>query len=167
MFLLQVIKYFTFHLYYLIILARKNIYKINYMQQRVRAIIQEDEKLLFIHRITDDKEYWIFPGGGVEEKDASLEAALIRECKEELGVQVEVGDFFTKTYFVMDGGEQEQYIFYCRIIDGEIGTGDGPEFQPGSGYHGSYEVEWVNVNELGNKNVLPPEVKDKLFGNKK
>lgn len=132
------------------------------MQKRVRAIICEEDRYLFIHRIREDKEYWVFPGGGVDEDDVSLAAALIRECEEELGVQVEVGEFFTKTYFVMDGEEQEQHIYFCKIQSGEIGTGQGPEFQEDTGYEGSFEVEWVHITEMKDKHILPEEVKDML-----
>lgn len=135
------------------------------MQKRVRAIICEEDRYLFIHRVREDKEYWVFPGGGVEDDDVSLESALIRECEEELGVQVEVGELFTKTYFVMDGEEQEQHIYYCKIRSGDVGTGQGPEFQEGTGYEGSFEVEWVHIAEMKDKRVLPEEVKDILLGN--
>lgn len=134
------------------------------MQKRVRAIICEEDRYLFIHRVREDKEYWVFPGGGVEDDDASLEAALIRECEEELGVQIEVGELFTKTYFVMDGEEQEQHIYFCTIISGDIGTGQGPEFQEDTGYEGSFEAEWVHIAEMKDKYILPEEVKDMLIG---
>ncbi|MDD3190936.1 MAG: NUDIX domain-containing protein [Candidatus Pacebacteria bacterium] len=130
------------------------------MQKRVRAIIKKEERCLFIHRVVEDREYWVFPGGGVEEGDASLESALIRECEEELGVQVKVGEFFTKTYFEMDGEQQEQYIFFCEIVSGEIGTGQGPEFQADSGYEGNFEVEWLHFREIKTRNILPEEVKE-------
>ena len=134
------------------------------MQKRVRAIICEGDKYLFIHRVREDREYWVFPGGGVEAEDATLESALIRECEEELGVLVEVGELFTKTYFTMDGEEQEQHIYFCSIVSGEIGTGQGPEYQEGTGYEGSFEVEWVHITEMKDKHILPEEVKDILLG---
>jgi 8-oxo-dGTP pyrophosphatase MutT (NUDIX family) len=130
----------------------------------VRAIICEEDRYLFIHRVVEDREYWVFPGGGVEGGDVSLEAALIRECEEELGVQVEVGEFFTKTYFLMDGEEQEQHIFFCRVVSGKIGTGNGPEFQVGGEYRGSFDVEWVHKMEMKDRHILPEEVKDMLLG---
>lgn len=133
------------------------------MKRRVRAIICEENHYLFIHHTRQDREYWVFPGGGVEDDDADLETALIRECEEELGVRVEVGELYTKTYFEMDGEEQEQHIFFCKITSGELGTGQGPEYQPDSGYEGSYEVEWVHITEMEYRHILPEVVKDKLI----
>jgi 8-oxo-dGTP pyrophosphatase MutT (NUDIX family) len=133
------------------------------MRKRVRAIIIEEDKILLMHRVVGEREYWIFPGGGVEDNDADLEAALIRECEEELGVQVEVGEFFANSYFELDGETWEQHIFRCKIIGGELGTGQGPEYQEGSGYEGSFEVEWVHKSEMKDKYILPQEVKDKII----
>lgn len=134
------------------------------MGKRVRAIIAEEDKVLFIHRVTHGKEYWVLPGGGVEKYDADLESALIRECEEELGVDVEVGDFYMNTYFEMNGEEQEQHIFFCKVVSGELGTGQGPEYQPDSGYEGTYEIEWVSLLDLEDKNILPEEIKYKFIG---
>lgn len=133
------------------------------MGKRVRAIIIDEDKILFIHRVMNEREYWVLPGGGVEEYDESLESALMRECEEELGVDVEVGDFYMNTYFEMNGEEQEQHIFFCKVVSGELGTGQGPEYQPDSGYEGIYEIEWVSVFDLEGKNVLPEEIKYKLM----
>lgn len=41
------------------------------IESRVRAIIIKDKKILLIHRIKKGDEYWVFPGGGVEESDLS------------------------------------------------------------------------------------------------
>lgn len=132
------------------------------MNKRVRAVIADGDHYLFIHRIIGEREYWVLPGGGVEAEDESLAAALMRECEEELGVQVEVGEFLTHTYFEMDGEEQEQHIYHCRITGGELGTGQGPEFQLDSGYVGTYLPEWVHKKDMGEKVILPQEMKDLL-----
>lgn len=132
------------------------------MRQRVRAVIIEEDKVLFIHRIRCEKEYWVLPGGGVEEEDADLETALRRECMEELGVEVEIGELFTKTYFELEGEKQEQYIFRCLIKGGKLGTGNGPEYQEDGGYEGSFEVEWLHRDELLRRHILPGEIKDIL-----
>lgn len=137
------------------------------MRKRVRAIIIEEEKYLFIHRINNGEEYWVLPGGGVEEEDESLEAALVRECEEELGVRVEVGDLCANTYFEMNGEEQEQHVFFCKILSGELGSGQGPEYQPDGGYEGSYHLEWVHITEMEDKKILPEEIKGRLFQYKK
>jgi len=54
------------------------------------AIINEKEEILLFLRNSDpEKGFWSIPGGSVEFGE-SVETALIRELREELGVEVEV-----------------------------------------------------------------------------
>ena len=53
------------------------------MQPRACALIKNtQDELLLIHRIKDDREYWVFPGGSIEMGE-SKESAIIREVYEE------------------------------------------------------------------------------------
>lgn len=61
------------------------------MKSRVRAVIIKDGKILLIKITKPDLVYWVIPGGGVEDGETN-EQALIRECREELGVNIEVKD---------------------------------------------------------------------------
>jgi len=54
---------------------------------RVSAIILKDDKILLIHRKKNGEEYWVFPGGGVEDTETP-EQGIIREVKEETGLDV-------------------------------------------------------------------------------
>lgn len=124
------------------------------MPERVRAIIKDGGSLLLIHRVKNGHEYWVFPGGGIEQSDTSPEAALSRECLEELGVTVSVDKLFVK-----NNGE----LFYeCRITGGQLGTGNGPEFQEGTTYEGLYALEWIPIQSLADYEVLPAVVKEAI-----
>ena len=59
------------------------------MNQRVAAVIIKERKILLMHRIKDGREYFVFPGGGVEENE-SLESALVREIKEEFNIDIKI-----------------------------------------------------------------------------
>jgi ADP-ribose pyrophosphatase YjhB (NUDIX family) len=51
-------------------------------------LIDDDGRLLLIKRTKPGQApYWTTPGGGVEDTDESVEAALQRELAEELGVE--------------------------------------------------------------------------------
>lgn len=41
---------------------------------RSSAIIIRDSKILLIHRKRPGREYWVFPGGGIEGNESSIEA---------------------------------------------------------------------------------------------
>ncbi len=52
---------------------------------RVSALIFRDDKILLFHRFRDGNEYWVIPGGGVEEGE-TVEEALQRELWEETSI---------------------------------------------------------------------------------
>jgi 8-oxo-dGTP pyrophosphatase MutT (NUDIX family) len=134
------------------------------MQERVRAVIIEDNKVLLMHRVKTDQEYWVFPGGGVEEYDSSHQSALIRECKEELGADVEVRELFAEETFDSAGNSIDKQSFYiCKIVGGEIGTGTGPEFSRDPQVSGTYKVEWVPLLKIKDVTVYPESVKNKVL----
>ena len=132
------------------------------MKERVRAIIKEGGNILLIHRIKKGREYWVFPGGGIEKNDADRKSALARECKEELGVDIQVSGLFSIYELGEIGKEQHEYFYFCKIIGGEFGAGSGPEFQGGTHYEGMYALEWIPLKDFSTKNIQPEEVKKKL-----
>jgi len=130
------------------------------MEKRVRVIIIKNNKVLTIKRTKPDTTFWVFPGGGVEEGETN-EKALIRECKEELGVDILVKNLFLE----MDSEKpetsgQREYFYLCEIKGGKLGSGDGPEFQKDSSYVGKYNIEWIDTCNLKNVDLRPTEVKD-------
>lgn len=129
------------------------------MKTRVRAIIFIEKGIVLIHRIKKGNEYWVFPGGGVEEGEDNIQA-LIRECAEELGVVVNVDGMFCEVPF---GDDQLELFFKCQIMSGILGTGDGPEFKEGTLYEGEYSLEIIPFDALRNFNILPEIVRDKLL----
>lgn len=137
----------------------------NKIEKRVRAVIIEDGKILLMHRIKHGHEYWVFPGGGVDDADKSLEYGLKRECLEELGVEVEVKDLLMNKFYILDNLKgQIQYFYNCRIIGGKVGTGTGPEWSSDRDIekYGTYEIVWIPINELKNKTIYPFEVRDEI-----
>lgn len=133
------------------------------MQKRVRAIIIKDNKVLTIKRTKPDIVYWVMPGGGVD-KGETKEEALIREAKEELGVDVLVKNLFLE----MDSGKpetigQREYFYLCEIKSGKLGSGDGPEFYKNSLYKGRYDIKWINICNIKNIDLRPTRIKDLIY----
>jgi len=133
------------------------------MKQRVRAIIIQGDKILLINRVKKDDNYWVFPGGGIEPGE-SKEVAVVRECKEELGLNVKVKDFILERMSDKPGMEEhKEYFFTVDVVGGELGVGDGPEFDKNAGYEGQYILKWLNVRDLKDTNLKPFEVRDLVF----
>ncbi|MDP3882483.1 MAG: NUDIX domain-containing protein [Candidatus Staskawiczbacteria bacterium] len=132
------------------------------MAKRVRAIIIEGNKILTIKRTKPDIVFWVFPGGGVGEGETN-EKALIRECKEELGVEVTVTDLFMEADSKIPKTlGQREYFYFCEIKSGQLGSGNGPEFNDSS-YIGRYDIEWIDIDNLRSIGLRPAEVKDLIY----
>ena len=133
---------------------------------RVPGIVPMGDGFAFMHRKDvvkrkDIQEYYTFPGGGLEEGE-SLEEGTIREIKEEFGITVEV---LRKVYeLYSEKFEQKEYFFLCKYVDGEFGTGDGPEFSNNPKYKdsGKYIPEIVSRDKVKDILLLPPEIKEKF-----
>jgi ADP-ribose pyrophosphatase YjhB (NUDIX family) len=144
-------------------LLKLNFNKIDNMKNRVRAVIIKNSKVLLIKRIKKESIYWVIPGGGVDKKETKKEA-LIRECKEELGIKIKTKGLLLKVSSRKPETEgQNEYFYLCSIVDGILGSGQGPEFQQYSSYVGKYKIEWRNIKNLGKIDLKPKEIKDLIY----
>ncbi len=131
---------------------------------RVAGIVPINDGFAFMHRADvikrkDFQNYYTFPGGGLE-KGETLEEGTIREIKEEFGINVKI---IRKLYEMnSEKFDQKEYFFLCEYIDGEFGTGTGPEFSNDPKYKdsGKYIPEIVKREEVKNLLLLPQEIKD-------
>ena len=82
---------------------------------RVYALLEHDGKILVIHEPFQNQLIYKFPGGGLEFGEGTREC-LIREFKEELNLEVEIGEhFYTQDFFIQnafDPTEQILLIYY-------------------------------------------------------
>ena len=135
-------------------------------RSRVAGIIPMEDGFAFMHRVgvikrKDFQDYYTFPGGGLEEGETT-EEGVIREIKEEFGINVKV---IRKLYDTnIERLKQREMFFLCEYIDGEFGTGDGPEFSNDPKYidSGKYIPEIIKREEVENILLLPPEIRDRL-----
>lgn len=129
------------------------------MDKRVscRAIIINDNKMVSMYREKGDRIYYTFPGGGKND-DENLEACVKREVMEEFGMVVEP----LKLVYVYEDEKSLQYFYLCKWISGDFGSGVGEEFQPDRN-KGVYIPKMIDLNNLTNLPLMPPEVRDVLF----
>lgn len=89
--------------------------------QVVAALIRSGDKFMIFQRpATKTRAYqWEFVGGKVEDGE-SLEQGLIRECIEEIGVKVKVGDIFMEVDHTYPDIDIHLTLFNAEIEDGEV-----------------------------------------------
>jgi 8-oxo-dGTP pyrophosphatase MutT (NUDIX family) len=122
------------------------------MRDRGSVIIIEDNKVGLIKRVREEAVYYVFPGGGIEEGETSIEAAK-REAFEELGVEVKIKECIAKVEF-----NGIQYFFLSEIIKGTFGTGQGEEYTDKERDRGTYLPVLVDIKSLSSIDVIPKEV---------
>ena len=106
-------------------------------------------------------EYYVFPGGGLEPEDASIEDGVKREIKEEFGIEVKVLD---RLYENIVENELAEYVYLCEYVSGTFGTGSGPEFSNDPKYkdRGEYLPEIVDKNKIKDLPLIPVMFKEKI-----
>lgn len=91
------------------------------MTQVAAAIIQKDKKILICKRGAGGNcaFLWEFPGGKLE-KGETLEECLIRECKEELEIDISIKCVFAESTYKYPDREIAFTFFNAEIMGGEL-----------------------------------------------
>ena len=90
------------------------------MVEVAAALIWRDDTFLICQRPTTKAcaLLWEFVGGKLE-KGETREEALIRECREELGITVSVGDIFMEVTHVYPDATVHLTLFHASIAEGK------------------------------------------------
>lgn len=131
------------------------------MKNRIRAtaVVIKDGKVLLIHR-KNEKEFYVFPGGGVEEGE-TVEQAILRELMEETSITVRINKILEHKIY---DDRTENYAYLCDYISGEPHLAENSpekiEMKDGVEY---YNPVWIDIKDLENLTVWPEEAKRKLI----
>ena len=116
------------------------------MVEVVAALIREKDRFLICQRPAHKARglLWEFVGGKVEPGE-SREAALIRECREELAVDITVEDVFMEVVHEYPDISIRLVLFHAHIAQG----------QPQLLEH--VDIRWITVEEIDSYDFCPAD----------
>jgi 8-oxo-dGTP pyrophosphatase MutT (NUDIX family) len=118
------------------------------VRTQARALIVEDGRALLIRVDARGHVRWVLPGGG-QDAGETLVQTVARECREELGIDVEVGRLAYVREFVPGNHPRPRHlfdpqsidvVFDCRRVGGEPHLAAGADRE-------AREVSWVPIDE--------------------
>ncbi|MCR5625197.1 MAG: (deoxy)nucleoside triphosphate pyrophosphohydrolase [Lachnospiraceae bacterium] len=86
----------------------------------VAAVIRHDNRIFATQRgYGEFKDKWEFPGGKLEEGEKP-EDALVREIKEELATDIEVGEHIVTVDTDYPTFHITMHVYWCEVLNGEL-----------------------------------------------
>lgn len=132
-----------------------------FIRTAARALIIHHGRLLTIKMRDKTGIFYILPGGG-QRHGETLREGLERECLEEIGTQVEVGELLYVREYIGKNHEfrhvhrafhQVENVFRCQLPNPD-GIGPGSEHDKKQ-----VGVEWIPLEELQDRRFLPEVIK--------
>lgn len=107
---------------------------------RVACIAVREDMILLVRHLKDGQSYWMLPGGGVDYGETLVEA-LVREVREETGVEVRPVRLalFNDTIAPEGGRHVVNLCFTADIVGGTLSKGVDARV---------VEAAWAPVDEL-------------------
>lgn len=122
---------------------------------RVSGMLIKNNKLL-VHETQKFKGYCL-PGGHVEVGE-STKQAMLREMKEELNIDVEIIDLFciNENIYNVDEATSQEINYYYKLKS-LTPLSDAPFSvkEIDKGIEKEHKFDWIDINELCNKNFKP------------
>lgn len=117
---------------------------------RVAGILIEDDKILLTEQDVTKNRHWSLPGGGLEYGE-TIEQCIIREMKEETGLDVVIEGLLYVCDHFQDGAHIVHVTVSLTRKGGILGTGNGAEFARGK----IKSVRMVPLDRLCNLGFSP------------
>lgn len=135
-------------------LAMSNIYNI-----RAYAIFIQNNKVLLTDEYRVGMFMTKFPGGGLEAEEGLIECVL-RECKEEMNIEVKVKQhFYTTDFFIKSAfGKKEQLlsVYFLMEHQNEFGISFVETKNQIPNVDGAQSFRWVDLNDFSDDDVTFP-----------
>ena len=135
------------------------------IRNSAKAIIISGDKILLTKNQDDEGDFYLFPGGG-QGHGETIHDALSRECMEEVGEEVEIGELLHIREYIGKNHVhssfdfhvyQVEYYFVCYLVKEK--NNKAPT-NPDSHQVG---VEWIHINDLLQYRIYPKELREYII----
>ena len=111
------------------------------------AILVHNGRILIAQRRSPDSlaGKWEFPGGKIEAHETPRQC-LVREMKEEFGIDVAVGEFFEKSLYHDESGKIQLLAYHTVWKSGRIAL------------KAHAAIRWVSVNQMQAIEFAPADI---------
>lgn len=132
------------------------------MGKAARAIILHNGKIMVMHRNKSGSQYYTLVGGRIKD-DESLEQGLVREIKEETGLNITSA----RLVFVEEHAppNNEQYIYLCEAADGHESIGIQSTSEEGVMNHIGINVHkplWAEISSFSKLPFRTPQLQSAI-----
>lgn len=123
--------------------------------QRHAGIVLHGDKILLMHRKYKAMEFWVIPGGHIQQGENPLDV-VVREIEEETTLKVAN----PKLVFEFKNHHKDNHDFYylCDYVSGEPELGGEEKLKNSD--ENFYEPLWVDLSEVATLNILPKFAKE-------
>lgn len=121
----------------------------NKLRVRVCGILQRQNSLLLVKHKNLGKKgvLWAPPGGGVNFSESCKEA-LIREFKEETGIEVRVKKFLFINEYLDPPLHAIELFFHVEKVSGKLSKGNDPELKKNQIIKDVHFIEYPKLKEM-------------------
>jgi 8-oxo-dGTP pyrophosphatase MutT (NUDIX family) len=118
-------------------------------------VIDNQNRVLFVKKT--DSDFWSLPGGKLDADDENMQACLIREMKEELGIDAIIKNVRFVQELHKNDTRYVELIWETELISNLICLqGNISEIS----HNELSDIQWINKNDLREANVKPEFLKN-------
>ncbi|KIL50992.1 NUDIX domain-containing protein [Jeotgalibacillus campisalis] len=134
------------------------------IRNSIKAIILSGEHVLLTKNRDPEGDFYLFPGGG-QEHGETFHKTLKRECMEETGLAIEIGDVLFIREYIGQNHEhaafdshvhQVEVYFICSLKDNVT------KVEPAAPDSNQIGIEWVPLSRLALYRIYPKKLVEKI-----
>ena len=124
-----------------------------------RALFVDNKKrILFVRK--EGSDFWSLPGGKLDEEDESLNVSLAREIKEELNIDIKIGNIKFIKELHKNNIRYIELIWQVSFIDGIIPVKENI-YELSN--HELVDIKWIGYGDLNDNNIKPEFLKEYIL----